>query len=760
MKELCRITLKDMIANKKRTLVTIIGITLSSMLLFLVALAFSIYRDQGLKYVIDQNGSQHAIISNVDLSKKDIIYNNVKKAFYYSKVGELTYLDYGLNLYTISDDYDADIDLIGNLPKNEKEIVISSDLAKIYKLDLNDYLDEYTIVGIYQSNRYVNFDSNVVLTKQENSQKGIFYVYFDDLKDMSGKVRNVISKLEINNLFDEPSYNINYDLLSYYFEMDGEQALSVAVMILSLMIIMFVLGFVTLFVIYNSFAISVNERKKTYGMYKSMGATPNQILKSVFFEASIISLIAIPLGFLLSLVIGGITIVIMNKWLTLILSFKLTLAFYPIFYLFALFFIFISVFIASLMPAKRASETSPIDAIRETKVYTKKGELFKKRRLIKKVFGIEGVISSKNSTSNYRKYNVTVFSIVVGCIFFLVTAIFANIKKLEVGEVSGSENISIMLSYDNMNEIKKVSNLILESKDIDEYMIVYTSYKYEINIQNCLEYCQLHALYLVDDKIYSEFERTYGTGPYIINAMGNFDKDKVNVDIVLDDVIKKEQLKVIEKVPASIKDKWGEMFYNGLILPDNLGYEAKNAEILIKSQNYIELDKHIKSIQRENRLIYNNSLLDQHKANMEFKVSKMLIYLVIGIVVLTTVTSVVNTVTTNLQSRKREFAVLRSIGLSPKQFEKMIFFESLMLSSKALLFGILISLCIIFGIIDITILTNIGSNDYSYIYYIFPLKEIIICIVSVYIIVYISFYISTRKLKKDNIIDNILDNHY
>ena len=46
------------------------------------------------------------------------------------------------------------------------------------------------------------------------------------------------------------------------------------------------------------------------------------------------------------------------------------------------------------------------------------------------------------------------------------------------------------------------------------------------------------------------------------------------------------------------------------------------------------------------------------------------------LMMLISITSVLNTITTNMQLRKREFAMLQSMGMSPKSFRKMILFEA------------------------------------------------------------------------------------
>ena len=130
-------------------------------------------------------------------------------------------------------------------------------------------------------------------------------------------------------------------------------------------------------------------------------------------------------------------------------------------------------------------------------------------------------------------------------------------------------------------------------------------------------------------------------------------------------------------------------------------------------------------------------------------VVKILMYGFIGLVTLIGVTSVFNTISTSMALRKREFAVLRSIGLTRGGFNKILFFESLFFGLKSLVFAIPVSLIIT------VLIHNALSGMMSISNVIIPWKAIIIAIVSVFIIVLLTMMYSSNKIKKHNIIDQI-----
>ena len=137
------------------------------------------------------------------------------------------------------------------------------------------------------------------------------------------------------------------------------------------------------------------------------------------------------------------------------------------------------------------------------------------------------------------------------------------------------------------------------------------------------------------------------------------------------------------------------------------------------------------------------------QSNNLILVVKILMYGFISLVTLIGVTSVFNTISTSMALRKIEFAVLRSIGLTNRGFNKILFFESLFFGMKSLIFAIPVS-------IGITVLIHYALADMvSISTIIIPWKYIIISIVSVFVIVLLTMMYSTSKIKKHNIIEQI-----
>ena len=110
------------------------------------------------------------------------------------------------------------------------------------------------------------------------------------------------------------------------------------------------------------------------------------------------------------------------------------------------------------------------------------------------------------------------------------------------------------------------------------------------------------------------------------------------------------------------------------------------------------------------------------------------------------VVNIFNTLSTNIALRRREFAMLKSVGMSPKQFNRMLYFESLLYAFKALLYGFIVSL-ILTGLLYNTMRGQMLTH------FTLPWESFLICTVAVFVIVFLTMYITSRKVRHENIIE-------
>ncbi len=763
MKTMSKLTIKNLFKNKKNFILCFISVLLSCILLFSVGLAVSTIRQNQINSTIELYGDYHAIIYNTTVEEKDILNDErVLKYFYIFQIKD--------NLYSISDDFNLDLDLKGNMPTNNSEIIINNETASRYDLKIDDNFNidgkDYKVVGIYTKNFLYNLNlKNIIFTKEEeNNNNSLYFVYLKSYKNIYNNLR------DIANNFNDSKIYLNHSVLYYYAGVDplsiDPSANTTAVYFLLTMFLCLILAFIVFFIIYNAFSISINEKKKSYAMYKSIGASPKQILFSVFLEALIILGIAIPLGFLLSLGFVYLILSIINNMLSGIITHVYTIEVYPIFMIVSLVFILISTLLATLSVARMASSVNIIEEVRQTKQFKYK----KEKKIVKKLFGITGAISAKSVTRDRAKYRITTISIVIGIILFLTTSSLLNLL-LHFIEISPYEKyIKLQILKEDYHIIDQITNL----SSVDDYVYVDGEF-YLFDTDN--QVYNLSNNYLsvsyIDSQSYQSLEKHFNITnglPMIIGNVINQDGNKLIVKPFFEDGMVNLKLYDTEnnyegEYQANViadygnLSKFGDSFTYNMIPTLILELKDLDMDIIdlyIVSEDYLDFDKEVQTIIKDYpNIYYNNNLVTMHNDIVTINCIKLVIYMALGLIVFITIVSIIGTISSNLNLRRREFAVLKSLGLSNKQFNKMIFYESLMLSLKSLLFGLLIFILIAVIFIRITMLNKTTFDSLLDIPLNIFVPPLLICILGVIIINYLSFLIATRKIKKDNIVDVI-----
>lgn len=845
MSILNRLTIKNLRLNKKRTIVTIIGIILSTALMVGIGLLFSSFQDLMIRDTIGYSGKYEANYSDVDLDKLNNIKDKGFTYFYekpigFSKIESSNEYKPYMYITSVNKEYFNELKLVdGSFPKNENEVVISNHvitngglnykvgdivtftygsrnidgditLANSELVDgeflTNEGTHTYKIIGIVERSNFESYSASgyTAFTVDVNSDKGNVNLYV-----MFNKNKKIIKQSE--ELAKELNYNgdINYNstLLALYGESTYGNVMSSMGGMMIIMLSLVSIG--CIIVIYNSFAISVMERKKEFGLLSSIGATKRQLSHTVFFEAVVVGVIGIILGILGAYIGIGCVILIINNLISDMLEYKLHLVTNPLFIIIPVIFMIIVIGVSAFIPSRRASKVSPIEAIRQNDDIKINKKKIRTSKLVNKLFGIEGEIALKNIKRNKKKYRVTIVSLFISIVLFISFSSYMNYTLNTASSVMGEVPYDYQISYfgddpnndkealDKINEIVKssdvkeyvsysVSNLSIIGNYTysDEYLDFYKSAYGENGIKalNNLKY-QYISIYILDDNSYNKYKKligldkdsvillnkfkgvSYGNNkrvnyniPVINNGninikICNFDDNDEDVDTTkycnknIDNIfVTNKSFDLIEEF--SYMDDF-KLIVNKKLYDNISDSSTHYTQFNIISDNTNNIDKLTKDLDKYSNVNYTNIKEAMKQANNLILVVKILMYGFISLVTLIGVTSVFNTISTSMALRKREFAVLRSIGLTNRGFNKILFFESLFFGMKSLIFAIPVS-------IGITVLIHYALADMvSISTIIIPWKYIIISIVSVFVIVLLTMMYSTSKIKKHNIIEQI-----
>lgn len=764
----------------------------------------------------------------------------------------------------------------GRLPQNGNELVLSQsvienskadykigdtvalDLGKIVyasdyeiPLDDTDYFNDgngleklvdthkktYTIVGIF--NNIASSDaaadsfsgsSSAFTLAEENADINDLFISFtsDGEKDYittSGEILNLTgddfeslkNDFEVyfeNGDFDEAG--INKDLLRYKGFALSDQYMGLLFSLATIIITIIIIA--SIFVIRNSFAISITEKTKLYGMLASVGATSKQIRHNVLFEGYVLGIIGIPAGLLLGTGVIYLLVVILNALLGSMLN-GISFAFALPWWVAAVSAVLSAVIIllSTLSSAFRASRIAPITAIRSNNdIKINKKKSYKSPKFIKKLFGVGGEIAYKNLKRSKKKYRTTVISIIVTVAMFISISTF-----IEYGmKITGDHfkdipyNITVhaynKLSYDEYENIYKRiiadSDINSSIKACENYygnIVGLTDYYTEDAKAAELQGGDLAYVFGVDNKSFKEYVTALGYNyddvkdkALITNDFKYYNSDNILIkgkefDLPMNTVVKlypngnpsytEDDIKEIQKtdpdfvynpddyksvdlviydtinkeVPGSIVSSIMSTLNEGSVLVSEDYFKKLFAEdndyttrvIVIDSADPVNTVEYINNLDIENLDVFN---INEQKEQMNAVVLIIAIFAYGFIIVISLIgiTNVFNTINTNMRLRSKEFAMLKSIGMTKKEFNRMIRLESLFYGLKSLLIGVPLGLLGGYAIFKAT--GNTIMLDYS-----FPTMAVLISIVFVFSVVWLIMKLSISKVNKQNIIETI-----
>ena len=617
--------------------------------------------------------------------------------------------------------------------------------------------------------------------------------------DMSNVISDEISP-EDQQTSGINGYSFNTTLLAMkgYGGSDGTN-----VMIFSLaVIIIIIVMLASVFVIRNSFAISITEKTSMYGMLASVGATKRQIRRNVLFEGFILGLIGIPLGILLGLGVNAILIAILNSVLGDMLSgatFVFVTPTIPI--ICAIVLSAVTIFLSSFFIALRASRIPPLVAIRGNKdIKVKNNKPYRTSKLTKKLFGVGGEIASKSLKRSRKKYRTTVISIVVSVAMFIAVSAFMDYGMTFTEHYYGNADYSYMVTGIDANQAETIEKM----PEIENYLTVGLQYGYvsaDVPVNECgenflydnadgtksfgaeflefehdtfvqickelkLDYSKVKGGVLVYSEVTPyNMENMEGTGepmklfgktaPTKFTVHGNDDEGNALITGKL------KVSSVFDKIPESIEYVAGDgitlgesliIGEQGVISPQ-LGEHGCYITLYANTSDHTSLTSRIESMSGTGDSESYISIYDSEEIVRQFNAVMLIVgifvYGFIGVISLIGLTNIFNTISTNMQLRSKEFASLKSIGMTKKEFNRMIRLESLMYGIKSLIIGIPLG---VLGVFAIFSSFSIGSVPMSFV---FPWKAILISIAAVFIVVWLIMKYSISKVNKQNIIETI-----
>ena len=622
-------------------------------------------------------------------------------------------------------------------------------------------------------------------------------VKFSNTRNIEDKMLKVIT--DSGYTIDDIAYGINW---AYSFNSEGSLGSFIAIGFFIMMII-----FCGYLMISNIFYISVAKDVKYYGLLKTLGTTANQIKKLIRLQVLFLSLLAIPLGLLIGKIIG---VMLVPTALSLINVNVVNDAVNPAVYVLSSLFSLFTIFLSISKPSKIAEKVSPIEAIRRSDTDQNRKKSRSKRihkdknepssvRLFK--------MALKNVLRNKKKMVLVTISLSLGLILLNVTFSLANSFDMDafVKEMIGSDfvmgdvsNFNVHLNYRDQTTLSDdFYDALEEQAGIERRSDIYF---HEVYAPTDV---RLKALpQLIKDKLGSSYERLdmieqemnathqvlhiYGLDEHGFSRLkiikGTFDFEKmrsgnyvfisphenfedityyhIGDKVVLPDAQGKEQtyeVLGIADIPYNISIK-----HSHAITPTFfLASEVFLSQIQNKSPMLTTLDVADESIlameqfliqyvnQVDQNMMYQSkaTVIDEYeKTQSAYKTVGLALSLVLALI---GIMNFINTVITSIHSRRLEFAMSESIGMTRKQTRLMLLAESLITLGLTLLMTLSLG-----SVINISLLRAMSEGSFFIRFY-YTVTPSLMCAPILIFIAILVTVLSQRYVYKTSVIERL-----
>ena len=862
-----RLTGRHLMQNKRRTLVTIIGVILSVTMLGAVSIGLNSFLDVLVRYTQSQTGLWHVRYEGLNKTQLDGLRSDADtkdtviaadQGFSLLPGSENEYKPY-LFLREYSQNAFEKLPITlreGRLPHSANEVLLSEHIASnagveyqigdVIELRLGRRVstDSRPLDGLDNKTLYRrNEDGTISETLQIDRTLKVTVVGICErtpMEDYSAPGYTILSLLDESKLSDYShvtawvetnrignqvygraeklaekfgieDYEFNDRLLRYYGVIDNRNLLFMLFLVLGTVLTIIIVGSVLL--IYNAFAISLSERSRDLGMLASVGATRKQKRHSVFYEGAVIGGISIPFGILFSFIGLGITFACLNpifqdmfyihqelrvtiSWAAVVATILLTA---------------LTILLSTWIPARRAARISPIDAIRQTRDIRITARQVRTSRLTKRLFGFEGDVALKNQKRNQKRYRTTIFSIALSVVLFIVVSSFLSYFRIseeldwegidydiKVGSSSGEYTLDdpvwekTSAFYQKIRALKGVREsavvgrtyleLAASPGQVTPYLLGEEgrglqqkdgSYILQVNLMS------------LDDRSLEKAAKEAGTTlealkneekpAVLVSANNRFTVRSDNLDLkyVIDEVLRVKRGDVLTctdrtagrdfrfTVAETLKEKpFGTAENNIGInqvtlfvseeLLQALPVPCLDYSLTLSSGSPAELDQQIRQLKAEEETdvdCYVYGVYEQRQSERQTRLFyEVFGYGFISLIAAICVANVFNTVSTSMALRKREFAMLRSVGMTQEQFYRMLCYESLFYGLKGLLYGLPVSFLISW------LLHRAFSFGVSF-SFMLPWRDVLIAVVAVFLVIGLTMLYAGTKIKKENIID-------
>ncbi len=635
----------------------------------------------------------------------------------------------------------------------------------------------YTEYSHSRQNGFVAIYSSYAFAKKYDkisTNSTMVNIIFKDPKNINKNIERLKNDLAFTNnqnYTESPAFTNTYGNITNY---------------IALLVIILFLMFTGYLLIYNVMYISISKDVRFYGMLKTLGTTPRQIRHIVIGQILRLCVIGLPVGCIASVAISMLIVpaVISNSGIDT----GSVVSFSPIIYIGAVVFSVLTALFGAAAPAKKAANISPVEALKFTA-----GDIGKTKIPVT-TNGKSYKMALRNIFRNRNQATIVMLSLFLGIMIF--SLIITIVSSMDIDYRVNSEynydfSISSQSAYpdyglsdDFIKNVKSLNGItesgittiefgeLIYSEALDKYIDWLSNdnnMTREESIAKLLG-CELKG---IDSLKLREINKTLSV-PIDIKAFESGKIALINIrNGSTDDVKMADCLSDIATFDIKYNDK-GDYFHiaNGgsISTETNDSFRLGGPEILVSNaflhqhfptSHVLSIDLNVKNGYDEQ--IYNAindlavsmdiTMISRYAARKAMQDAKTIMMVLGGgvsfILALIGIFNFVNVMSVSIMTRKREFAILESVGMSKKQMRSM-------LRNEGLGYAIITILCsLTLGNLIIYVLFTLLKNVEKYAQFTYPFIPIIMMYVTISLICFITPKVVYRSISKMSIIDRL-----
>lgn len=752
--------------HKKKNRLTVICIAISVMLVTAIFGMAELSIKAQVDACIRASGNFHAILSRIDDDTASQIAGreDVNVSSFLGVTEDTAYQGKELVVQSCSEEFARVMNLSvleGRYPANDREALLDRLGFQQFGLAIGDSIEvpfpdgisrTYQITGVYGdfSGLKGNDSHGLMLAPEgirvfpEETYQEYYYIQFKKGVNIPHAIEDIRQAYGIS----EDQVSVNLRLLALMGQSNDRSAMMIYLVAFILFILVTMAGG---FMIASSFNMSVMERTQFFGMLRCLGATKKQIRRYIRREGLYFCLKGIPLGLMAGCIVTWISVYVLNtlsiRDIPPMRMFQVSLPGILSGTVIGL----LVVMLASSSPAKKASRVSPQAAITGN-IDTLKGTPVL-RPANASAFHIDTAMGIRHACSNKKSMLFIGGSFAISIILFLCFSVFIAFMKFALNPLKPyAPDLSVKGISEDVRLDRAVFDRLKELPDIDK--IYGRMFLYDIPASDGQK--QNTAMLISYDETQFEW-----AGKLLVS--GNIEDVKHNGGIMIDyESAEKNGWKTGDTISLQIGGKAADLKVSAIVsdVPFDAmdgGWRIVCSEALFTGitgiSDYTIIDMQVKSDisgMVRNLLSPDMQLLDLQLRKSEIRAAyyamSVFVYGFLVVIGLVALINIVNTINSSVSGRINHYGVMRAVGMSGRQLQKMVCAEAASYAAAGSILGSILGLCLHYLFFRILITANWGEHWQP------PVAVLMITVMATVLTTLIAVIAPTRRIKDMSIV--------